>query len=109
VTEALDRLAAFAARHDLCSGEIGVASAPRLDGDWEFALVCSGCGHTLTVALSPDDCRRHLLAQARAGGFSGTEDELWSSEHELKRLVESSPPLDAFRRNWARRATQTKH
>jgi hypothetical protein len=109
VTEALDRLAAFAVSHELCRGEIGVASAPRPDGDWQFALVCSGCGDTLTVALSSDDCRRHLLALARAGGFSGTEDELWSSERELQRLVEASPSLDAFRRTWARRATQAKH
>jgi hypothetical protein len=109
VTEELDRLAAFTVRHDDCRGEIGVTSAARPDGDWQFALICSGCGDTLTVALTPDECRRHLLALARAGGLSGTEDELWSSERDLMRLVESSPTLDAFRRNWARRATQTKH
>jgi hypothetical protein len=76
MTEALDRLAAFAVRHDLCRGEIGVTSAMRPDGDWQFALSCPGCGEALTVALSLDECRSHLLALARAGGFSGTENEL---------------------------------
>jgi hypothetical protein len=110
VTDPLDQLAAFAVRHEWCGGEISASSEPTSDGDWQFALACPGCGETIAIVLTADDCRRHLLALARAAGFAGREDELWSSEVELKRIVESSSPLvNAFRREWARRGTHTKH
>jgi hypothetical protein len=110
VTDPLDQLAAFAVRHDWCRGEINVASEATTNGDWQFALACPGCGETTAIVLSADDCRRHLLAFARAAGFTGREDDLWSSEIELKRLVDSPSPLvEAFRREWARRAAHTKH
>jgi hypothetical protein len=110
MVDPVDQLAAFAVRHEWCDAEISVTSEPTLRGDWQFALACPACGETAAIVLSADECRPHLLALARAAGFAGREDELWSSEAELKRLVKSPSPLvDAFRREWARRAAHTKH
>jgi hypothetical protein len=110
VTDPVDQLAAFAVRHEWCGGEISASAEPISETDWRFALACPGCGETLAIVLTADECRRHLLALARAAGFDGPEDELWASEGDLKRIVQSSAPLvDAFRHEWARRATHTKH
>jgi hypothetical protein len=86
-------LAAFAVTHELCPGQIDVATQ-RKHALVELTLRCPGCGASHAKTMDLEDVRTHVLSLARHGGFTGTLTEL--SEAEYDRILSSPPVVATF-------------